>query len=237
MTLASTRIAPAALLAAFLLTGALPSTASADGASVAARWETLRTDDGIVVSRALVPGSPYVAFRGEGDVDAPLLLVGSVLVEIERDHEWIDSVADARILRQLGPTEYLTYSHVKTPPTMTDRDFVMAVTIDADDAAKRSLVVRMRSVDDPQAPKTAYVRGDMHLSTFALTSIDGGRRTHVVAEVHCDPKGSVPSWAVNLFQRSWGFNTIHALRAQLAKRDISVHPTLKALLEEKGFFQ
>jgi hypothetical protein len=199
-------------------------------------WETLRTQDGIQVARRVVPGSPFVAFRGEGDVDAPLLLVGSVLVDIDRDHEWIDSVAEARVLRQVSRTEYVTYSHVATPPTMSDRDFVMDVTIEPD-ASTRTLVVRMHSVDDPSAPKTSYVRGNMKESTFTLTSIDGGKRTHVVAEVHCDPKGSIASWIVNLFQKSWGYNTLHALRAQLTKKDIAVHPLLSAVLEEKGFFR
>jgi hypothetical protein len=215
-------------------TFALPLPAFADATAPA--WETLRTEDGIQVARRVVPGSPFVAFRGEGDVDAPLLLVGSVLVDIDRDHEWIDSVAEARVLRQVSRTEYVTYSHVATPPTMSDRDFVMDVTIEPD-AATRSLVVRMHSVDDPSAPKTSYVRGNMRESTFTLTSIDGGKRTHVVAEVHCDPKGSIASWIVNLFQKSWGYNTLHALRAQLTKKDIAVHPLLSAVLEEKGFYR
>jgi hypothetical protein len=232
----ASRIHHTAAVAAALAfqTFALPLPAFAD--AITPTWETLRTEDGIQVARRVVPGSPFVAFRGEGDVDAPLLLVGSVLVDIDRDHEWIDSVAEARVLRQVSRTEYVTYSHVATPPTMSDRDFVMDVTIEPD-AAKRTLVVRMHSVDDPSAPKTGYVRGNMKESTFTLTSIDGGKRTHVVAEVHCDPKGSIASWIVNLFQKSWGYNTIHALRAQLTKKDISVHPLLSAVLEEKGFFR
>jgi hypothetical protein len=46
-----------------------PSVSLADSPS--ASWERVRTEDGIVVSRKEVPGSPFVAFRGEGDVDAP----------------------------------------------------------------------------------------------------------------------------------------------------------------------
>jgi len=230
----SFRYAAAIAGAIAIQTVTLPLPAFADTPTPA--WETLRTQDGIQVARRVVAGSPFVAFRGEGDVDAPLLLVGSVLVDIDRDHEWIDSVAEARVLRQVSRTEYVTYSHVATPPTMSDRDFVMDVTIEPD-ASTRTLVVRMHSVDDVSAPKTSYVRGNMKESTFTLTSIDGGKRTHVVAEVHCDPKGSIASWIVNLFQKSWGYNTLHALRAQLTKKDIAVHPLLSAILEEKGFYR
>ena len=229
-------IAFVGVAASVVATGAPGRSWAGNAGSGAPAWETLRSEDGIVSARREVPGSAFVAFRGEGDVDAPLLRVGSVLVDIDRGHEWIDSVADARVLRRVSRTEYITYSHVATPPTMSDRELVMDVTLEAD-AAKKMLVVRMRSVDDPSAPKSKYVRADMEESTFTLTASPDGARTHVVAEVHCDPKGSVASWIVNWFQKNWGISTIRSLRRQVPKPDVTVHPELKALLDEKGFFQ
>ena len=224
---------PALLLAVALLL-ATPSTHAAledDDAG----WITMRTEGGIVVSRKEVPGSPFLAFRGEGDVDEPLLLVGSVLVDITRDREWIDSLVDSKVLRRVSETEYITYSHVGTPITMSDRDFVTDVTLAVQPIEKR-LNIRMHSVSDPTAPATRYVRGELTRSSWTLTSIDNGRRTHVVAEIHCDPKGSIAAWIVNKFQNDWGYNTIRSLRAQVKKPDVAVHPRLKAVLEEKGFF-
>ena len=198
-------------------------------------WVTMRTQDGIVVSKKDVPGSPFLAFRGEGDIDQPILVVGSVLVDIARDREWIYSLVESRILRAVSETEYITYTHVGTPITMKDRDFVTDVTLAVEPRAKQ-MSIHMHSVDDASAPQTRYVRGELSGSSFLLTSIDGGRRTHVVAEIHCDPKGSIASWIVNTFQKSWGYNTITRLRAQVRKPDIMVHPRLKAVMEEKGFF-
>jgi START domain len=210
---------------------ALASTSSADDAG--GGWKTTRVENGITVSRKEVLGSPCVAFRGEGDVDAPLLVVGSVLVDIARAHEWVDSLAEARILRRVSDTEYVTYSHVKTPVTMTDREFVNDVTIRVDPTT-RALSVHMRATIDAAAPKTSFVRGDLTGSSFTLTSIDRGTKTHVVAEIRCDPKGSVAGWIVNFFQRNWGFKTITSLRRQASKKDISIHPKLKSVLDENG---
>jgi hypothetical protein len=198
-------------------------------------WIRMRTENGIAVSRKDIPGSPFLAFRGEGDVDEPLLLVGSVLVDITRNREWIDSLVESKILRTVSETEYITYTHVGTPITMSDRDFVTDVTLSVQPSQKE-LAIKMHSVVDPIAPTTRYVRGELSSSVFSLTSIDGGRRTHVVAEIHCDPKGSVAAWIVNKFQNDWGYNTIKRLRAQVQKPDIAVHARLKAVLEEKGFF-
>jgi hypothetical protein len=199
-------------------------------------WIVTRNESGIAVSRKEVAGSPFVAFRGEGDIDDPLLLVGSVLVDIARDREWMDSLVEARILRVISETEYVTYTHVGTPITMSDRDFVTDVTLAVQPTAKQ-MTIQMRSVDDPAAPHTGYVRGELDRSSFTLTSIDGGARTHVVAEIHCDPKGSIAAWIVNKFQNNWGYNTLKSLRTQVKKPDIAVHPRLKAVLEQRGFFE
>jgi START domain len=195
-------------------------------------WEQIRTEDGILVSKKEVEGSPFVAFRGEGDVRAPVLSVASVLVDVPREQEWMDSVVEARILRKVSDTEYIMYSHLGTPPTMSDRDFVMDVTLTVD-AAAQSVTVKMHSVDDASAPKTGYVRALLTDSVFVLTPAAGGG-THVVAEIHCDPKGSIASWIVNLFQRGWGYNTIKSLRKQVAKPGIPVPELLRAYLEGRA---
>jgi hypothetical protein len=195
-------------------------------------WERVRTEDGIVVSRKEVPGSPFVAFRGEGDVDAPLLNVGSVLVDVPHEKDWIDGVVDARILHKVADTEYVMYSHLGMPVPLSDRELVTDVTLSVDPGTK-TMTVHMRSVSDPSAPQTSFVRAQLKDSVFVLTSIDGGRRTHVTAEIHCDPKGSVPAWIVNLFQRSWGYKTITSLRRRSAAAP--VHTELKAMLSAKGF--
>jgi hypothetical protein len=214
-----------------------PATSYAAESSEASEpgWVQMRDEDGIRVSRKEIPGSGFLALRGEGDVDKPLLLVGSVLVDVARSREWVDSVVDARVLRAVDATEYVTYTHVGTPVTMADRDFVTDVKLEVDPATKR-LFVRMHSVADPLAPKTRYVRGDVVESRLVLTPIDGGRRTHVVAEIHADPKGGVAAWLVNFFQKDWGYNTLKRLRSQSAKPDIRVDSGLKGLLEARGYF-
>ena len=90
--------------------------------------------------------------------------------------------------------------------------------------------------DDSLAPKTRYIRGEIQDSTLLLTSMDGGRSTHVVAELHADPKGGVAAWLVNWFQKNWGYNTLEGLRAKAAKRETPVVPWLRTLLADSGYF-
>ena len=197
-----------------------------DGAS---GWEVLRVESGIQVARKPVPGSSFVAFRGEGDVQAPILAVANVLVDVSQNNQWMDSVREVRILRKLSDTDYVLYSHIGTPPMVSDRDFVYFVHLTVDGGGT-SFRVDMRSTDDPAAPHTSYVRGNLTGSTFSLQASPDRLSTHVIAEIHADPMGNIPGWLMNAFQKSWGYNTIVGLRRQVAAGRSPMNPLLASKL-------
>jgi hypothetical protein len=214
---------------------ALTGTVSADsGTPKEPPWEQFDEDDGIAVFRREVAGSPIIALRGEGIVNAPILRVASVLIDTSRSTEWIDRLAEVKVVRKLSDNEYVHWTHINTPIVLKDRDFVYAIKLELDPAHKK-VMLNYHSVYDSGAPKTDYIRGEFKYGTFTLTSIDGGKKTRVLAEVLADPKGSVAKWIVNLFQKSWPRKTIASLRSQVAKKDIVDSPRLKELLTQKGY--
>src|SRR5690349_10221803 len=86
-------------------------------------WVKTGDDDGIVSYKRDVRGTDIIALRGEGPVDAPLMRVVSVLLDYARAPEWVDSLAEVRVVRMIGPLEFIEYDHVATPPILKDRDF------------------------------------------------------------------------------------------------------------------
>lgn len=209
---------------------AVPRGARADGPAPA--WERISDKNGITIYRREVPGSDVIAFKGDGVVNAPLVRVASVMFDTARSTEWIDSLAEARVVRRISDLEYVEYDHFSTPPiVMKDRDFVTANKVEYD-RARRVLTIRLRSVTDPAAPPTSYVRGELMSSSFVLIPTADGKATRVIGEIHCDPRGSVPKWIVNMFQKSWPRNTLESLRAQVAKRDIVDNPAVRRLVEQ-----
>jgi hypothetical protein len=119
------------------------------------------------------------------------------------------------------------YNHIGTPFIMKDRDFVSIVEIKSD-SEKHQIILRYKSTEDAEAPKTSYVRGDLQDTTFVLTQIEGGK-TRLDGSVLADPKGSVPKWMVNFFQKDWPVDTLRNLRKQAAKADVGIHPRIEAL--------
>ncbi len=203
-------------------------------ASAPAAWEKLAEQDGISVFGREVPGVSLLAMRGEGVVNAPILRVASVLSDTARSHEWVDSVAETRTLRKLSDTEYVSWNHVTTPWVLKDRDFVFTTKLELIPTAKQ-VALNYHSVNDPAAPETQYVRGQFIYGKFVLTSIDGGKQTRVLAELLCDPKGSVAKWMVNMVQKDWPHSTIARLRRQVAKPDVIDNLKLSDALKQAGY--
>jgi hypothetical protein len=218
-----------------LLVMLLPLAAASATPGTGEEWERLGTKDGITSYRREVPGSPVVAIKGDGIVEASILRVASVILDTGRLQEWTDSLASARRIRIVSWMEFVEYDHIRTPFILKDRDFVVHTRVELE-PARRQIVLQMRSVSDPAAPVTSRVRGELLQSTYVLTGLDHGRRTRMVADVHADPKGSVPKWIVNHYQQGWAHDTIRRLRAQVARPDVSDDPELGRILAEQGYF-
>lgn len=189
-------------------------------------WKkTDETKDGIQVYDREIPGSDVIAFRGEGVVNAPLALVATIIFDTSRGTEWVEDLKESRVLRREDDFNFIEYDHIGTPIVLKDRDFVAHVHT-AVDPLQKTLTIEYRSVDDPSAPKTNYVRGNMEHATFILRAIGSGpdQKTDMIGDIHCDPKGSVPKWIVNFFQKDWPVTTFRNLRRQATKKDIHINP-------------
>lgn len=192
-------------------------------------WEKIRDEDGIVVHKKEVPGSPLVAFRGTGVVDAPLSKVVFVLIDLARTKEWVERVVEGRIVRQISETEYVTYTHLGAPLIVSDREFVSRAKISMEPG--KLVRFTMNATEDPDAPRGKYVRGELIGSSWEVRPVDA-THTLVTAEIHADPKGSLPKAIVNFLQTSWAYKTITALRKQASKGDITENAQMMTRLKE-----
>jgi hypothetical protein len=214
------------MIAATLIFLSAFSSFAADG-----EWEQItQTKDGITVFKKDIPGSDVLAFKGEGVVDAPLSLIASVIFDFRRATEWVENLKESKVLRWENKSVFVEYDHVGTPFVLKDRDFVSRVTTTID-PVQHSLTIEYKSLEDSTAPKTSFVRGEIIHATFILTPVGSGKdqKTQVLADIHCDPKGSIPKWVVNFFQKDWPVDTFRNLRKQVRKPDIKMDPQFAGL--------
>jgi hypothetical protein len=198
--------------------------------SHASEWRPVdNTDDGIEILRKEVGDSSLVAFRGIGVVEAPLPLVATVIFDTDRRREWIDGLVDSRIIRWGNKDNFVEYDHIGLPFFIRDRDFISKVKMSFD-LSKKEMVFHYQPSDNPSAPRTDYIHGELIDATFILSSIDNGKKTRVDAEFLCDPKGLIPKWLVNFFLKDWPKTTFRNLRKEVLKSDLSVDPRFSELL-------
>lgn len=194
-------------------------------------WEEMGNSDGISTWRRDVPGTSIVAFRGETIIDASIAKVSSVLDDTSRRLEWVHSAKAVKKIRIFSPLERIEYNHTGVPWPLRDRDFVYHASI-AIDRDQKQVVIKMRSVDDPEMPVSdCCVRGRIAESSYILTSIDEGKRTRISVEINADPQGSIPKWLVNLFQKSWPRKTLQGIRDQVKKKDVQELVMVRDYLE------
>jgi hypothetical protein len=198
--------------------------------SHASEWYPVdNTSDGIQVFRKEVGDSGLVAFRGIGVVEAPLPLVATVIFNTDRRREWIDGLVDSRILRWRDEDDFVEYDHIGLPFFIKDRDFMSKVKMSFN-LSKKEIVFHYQPSNEPSAPPTNYIRGELIHATFILSSIDDDKKTRVDAEFLCDPKGWIPKWLVNFFLNDWPTTTFRNLRKEVLK-DLAVDTRFSQLLE------
>ncbi|MGZ3688603.1 MAG: hypothetical protein ACXWP5_09760, partial [Bdellovibrionota bacterium] len=81
--------------------------------------------------------------------------------------------------------------------------------------------------DDAELYKKNITRGWLTDTIYTFQKIDA-THTHVDVQVNADPRGEIPKWMVNLFQKKWPYNTLEGIRRQAAKTDVVEHQGVKS---------
>src|SRR3990167_5153436 len=130
-----------------------------------AKWEQVSDRDGIVVSRWERPGADLFAFKAEAVVDAPIAKVANVILDTDRQREWVPNLGEARRVREISPTSRVQYLHIETPFVVKDRDFVVKGQAEYK-PGEGKLFLHFSSTEDEAAPPTNKVRGEIHASSY-----------------------------------------------------------------------
>ena len=136
------------------------------------------------------------------------------------------------VIKQITSMERIEYNHTGTPFIIRDRDFLFHAKAELRKDIKK-MYFWLNSVNDPAMPESdCCVRGELKRGVYVLTALDGGKKTNIIVEIHADPKGSVPKWIVNLFQKKWPRKTLNGIRAQCAKPDVTTHVEIQKFFTE-----
>lgn len=193
--------------------------------AVPSGWKKVGTEDGITVYEKEV--GEMVAFRGEGQVTAP---IGKLLYVIEDSvhwEEWIENFEKGHLVEKKTDFHKIFYQAFDSPFPASDRDIVYEARTRRD-AKTGKVYVDMRSVQHPRAPKTVGVRVNLKYTRYEITPLKGGR-LHVVLETLSNPGGSLPDFLVNWAQRDYPVKLFQGIRRQVKKNHAKLAPLPPAI--------
>jgi hypothetical protein len=176
-------------------------------------WEKIQERDGISVFKSDNPDSPLVGFKGDMVVEASAEKIFGILIDEEHVKEWVKDIKFSKLLENFGPFEGILHEEYHLPWPIKDRDFVFHAGVFRD---KEGIVhVTVKSVDKPKVPTTSAIRGEIE-GEYRITPLDKNK-CRLEVEVLSDPKGAIPKWVVNLYQKSWPHETLLAIVGELSK--------------------
>jgi len=191
-------------------------------------WKLTRDEAGIRSYELKQEGSPMLSFKGEAEIDAPIDVVLSVLIDGARSREWIGFLSESVVIRWIDrPRAYVQFSRFALPWPVKDRVFVSRVVLEIDPETFAAAVL-YQPTDDVVDFENAIL-GNASGTRYLIQPIDGGSRTNFIGIGVADPNGSIPKWLVNLVGGSVLHNTIEALREQVRKDDVFVIPLIESL--------
>ncbi len=177
----------------FILTTAMLLVALTCATAMAAGWEEVSDDDGVVVSMKAVEGRDLPIFRGVAVIDSSMIDIMAVLNDTEKATEWMANCAESKILKRLGDFERIVYNRTDSPWPVSDRDVVIQSKTDIN-VEKRTIHVKFWSIKSPLKGEVEDVVRMPRLKGHYKFKALSRTRTRVEYQVDADPGGSLPDW-------------------------------------------
>jgi len=211
-----------AALTALLTLNALPVFAESDldelqDKAKANEWRLVKSDTlhHIKAFDRRDDGRRLHSYRLEAVLDAPMEQVARVHLAISDYPRWYWQVEEAKIVKQVSPTEFIYYIKHRAPVTLPDRDSYVRVELEPYTAKRGYMQFKTTAVPDFMPPKPPLVRMLSENITMKWTPM-GKEKTMLEAEGTIDIGGDVPNWAINALQRQAPYTTIVGLQRFLA---------------------
>lgn len=176
-------------------------------------WDLVGLTNNIEVARQSIEDSPLFAFRGETITDIHISVLAGLLLQDRLGTEWVDLMSQSYMIERMGADAKVIRQVYDLPWPVQDRDYVMRQDA-AYDVDSKVFTLHFQSISSAREPVNACcIRAEATRTYWRLQQLSDGR-TRVSVEVITDPRGSLPSWLINLIQQDWPSNTITGLLAR-----------------------
>ena len=176
-------------------------------------WKLNINKDGITVFTSTPENSPFKAVKTIGNVQTSMSRIAMVLMDVSNTEDWVYGAKNPKLLKQFSPTDLIYYAEAALPWPMSNRDFIIRITMTQDPTTK---IVTMTTENLPNyiPVKNGIVRIQRSYGLWKLTPVSPGV-VKVEYTLQVDPGGFLPAWLVNLFASTGPYQSLKALRNEV----------------------
>lgn len=194
-------------------------------------WKELFSKDSITVYSQKAPESDVLALKASGVLKAPMGQVMEVLRKVEISTEWIPHIDTKITVKDFSDLEAITYSVNTLPWPLADRSLLLHNKLRID-REKKYIVIDIHSVDFETNPiEEDHVRANMYCGQTLMRPVDKGE-TEIELILFVDPRGHIPTWLVNIAQKTMPYNFLKALEKKASRTSYELRPSFKKMLDQ-----
>ncbi|TNF27887.1 MAG: hypothetical protein EP319_10365 [Deltaproteobacteria bacterium] len=202
-----------------------------DGLYDDGKWQKILSEDGLNVFTREMPNSKILGFKLEGVINAPIDQIMENMRNVETSAEWTPDLAEKSTIEEISDAEAITYSRNDLSWPISDRDFVTHNKLFLHKERKLLYVMTKSVIDQRSPPRKGIVRAWLSYSNIGLRPVSENR-TYVEWTIFADPKGSIPTWVVNFYQRGFPVKFFKAVEKRAQSTNQKLRPGLKKMLDE-----
>lgn len=199
-------------------------------------WELIKNDTkrNIKAWSKREDGKRIRSFKLDYLIDASLMTIGRVYLDVDNYTRWFWQVREAKIVKKVSPTEFYYYVLHDAPVTLPDRDAFIRVTVEPYSSRKGYAALKLKAVPDflPEKPPLVRMIAEDMLVKFTPISKE---QVRIEVEGNIDPGGLAPTWAINAIQKQAPYYTVIGLQRMVQQASIrnSTEPLPFRLIEEE----
>lgn len=182
----------------------------------AAKWQKVKSDDGITVFTRDVKGSDLDEFMGVTYINKHISVLLALLDDIPAQTQWMKDCINAKLIYKKGDFYRIVYNATHAPWPVTNRDVVVKTVLKLHQK-KGMAVVSIKNTTDSRAPvKKGIVRMPGLTGSWTLCYMSD-TRTKVIYRINANIGGSVPATLANMTAKDIPFGTLKGMKKMVNK--------------------
>lgn len=171
-------------------------------------WQFVKEDRGITAYNQFSDELGYNAVRLEMVVDQPIYNVLSFTTEPDRFPQWMESIAEVKVLEKPDWFNYLLYVTYDFPFPYQNRDSISRTQVFKRDDG--SIILEYQREIAGKAESDDFIRMDYISGSWELYPLEGDK-TRIVNTSLVSPGGEGPKWVINAFSMDVPFTSMENL--------------------------